>query len=68
VVDVTVPSDEEPVISFRVEIDPDEGDWVVLRVTDPALPPDPRATGDYAAVGSAVAYSSPFYLDPDAAR
>jgi hypothetical protein len=68
VVDVTVPSDEEPVISLRVEIDPDEGDWVVLRVTDPALPPDPRATGDYAAVGAAVAYSSPFYLDPDAAR
>jgi hypothetical protein len=35
----------------------------VLRVTDLAGPADPRATSEWAGLGRAVAYSSPFWLD-----
>lgn len=41
------------------------GPWLVLRLTDPTRPADPRS-GDRAAyrdAGSAVAYLSPFHLD-----
>ncbi|MCX6464251.1 MAG: hypothetical protein NTW05_11770 [Pseudonocardiales bacterium] len=49
-------------LELTVPIDRADGGWVVLRVTDPALPADPRATGPYAAAGSALAYASPFFL------
>jgi len=62
--DVKVPSPEEPVVAFEARLDPAEGAWVVLRVTDPAEPPDPRAKGEWAALGRAIAYSSPFWLSP----
>jgi hypothetical protein len=41
-----------------------EGDWVVLRVTDPARPADPRAGAlpGYRSAGRAVAYLSPFFI------
>ena len=61
-VDVRVPGPDEPVVAFDVELDPAEGAWVVLRVTDPAGPADPRATGEWGGLGRAVAYSSPFWL------
>jgi hypothetical protein len=63
-VDVRVPGPDEPVIAFEVDLDPADGTWVVLRVTDPAGPEDPRAEGEWAGLGRAVAYSSPFWLDP----
>jgi hypothetical protein len=62
--DVKVPAPEEPVVAFEARLDPAEGAWVVVRVTDPAEPPDPRATGEWATLGRAVAYSSPFWLRP----
>jgi hypothetical protein len=51
------------VVSLDLELDPADGDWVVLRVTDPAEPADPRATGEWARQGRAIAYASPFWLD-----
>jgi hypothetical protein len=62
--DVKVPEPEDPVVAFETRLDPAEGAWVVLRVSDPAEPPDPRAKGEWAGLGRAIAYSSPFWLDP----
>jgi hypothetical protein len=62
-VEVAVPGPREPVVSLDLELDPADGDWVVLRVTDPAEPADPRATGEWARQGRAIAYASPFWLD-----
>jgi hypothetical protein len=61
--EVTLPGPAEPVVSLELDLDPGEGDWVVVRVTDPAEPPDPRATGEWARHGRAIAYTSPFWLD-----
>ncbi len=62
--DVCVPSPDEPVTAFEVDLDPADGAWVVLRVSDPGGPPDPRATGEYARLGRSIAYTSPFWLTP----
>ncbi len=61
---VRVPSPDEPVIAFEADLDPAAGDWVVLRVSDPSEPADPRATGEYAELGRGIAYASPFWLVP----
>ena len=65
--DVVVPRDDEPVIEFSVPLDVADGAWVFLRVTDPAEAADGRADATYSSFGNAVAYASPFFLDPDAA-
>jgi hypothetical protein len=62
--DVPLPAPDQPVASLELDLDPADGDWVVLRVTDPEGPPDPRATGEWARLGRAVAYTSPFWLQP----
>jgi hypothetical protein len=62
-VEVALPGPGEPVVSLELDLDPADGDWVVLRVTDPAEPPDPRTTGEWVAQGRAIAYASPFWLD-----
>jgi hypothetical protein len=54
----------EPVISFDVPINLSDGGWVVLRVSDPAGPPDGRADATWRSFGNAVAYTSPFFLQP----
>lgn len=54
-------------LTFDVPVDVEDGRWLVLRVTDPSGEPDDRAPDDYRAFGNALAYASPFYLDPDAA-
>jgi hypothetical protein len=61
--EVRLPGPQEPVLAFEVDLDPAEGDWVVLRISDPSEPADPRATGDYARLGRAIAYTSPFWLE-----
>jgi hypothetical protein len=53
----------DPVAALELDLDPADGDWVVVRVTDPAEPPDPRATGEWARLGRAIAYASPFWLE-----
>jgi hypothetical protein len=61
---VVVPSEAEPVISFTADIDVADAPWVFLRISDPAEGADGRATGDWEPFGNAVAYASPFFLDP----
>jgi hypothetical protein len=60
--EVALPGPTGPLVSLELDLDPADGDWVVLRVTDPAEPPDPRATGVWAGQGRAIAYASPFWL------
>jgi hypothetical protein len=60
---VRLPRPDEPLIAFEVDLDPAAGDWVVLRVSDPDEPADPRATGEFAALGQGIAYTSPFWLE-----
>jgi hypothetical protein len=62
-VEVTLPSPAEPVVSFEVPVEEAGGSWLVLRVSDPAQPADPRATGPWAELGRGLAYASPFWLD-----
>jgi hypothetical protein len=62
--EVTLGGPEGPLATLELDLDPADGDWVVLRVTDPAEPPDPRATGEWAPLGRGIAYSSPFWLEP----
>jgi len=61
---VRLPAPDEPVISFEVELGTAAGDWAIVRVTDPAQPADPRAPAAYAGLGAAIAYASPFWLEP----
>jgi hypothetical protein len=51
----------EPV---TVRADLRQGDWAVVRITDPSRAADPRAEGVFAAAGRAVAYLSPFFTSP----
>jgi hypothetical protein len=63
-VEVRLPSPDDPVTAFEVDLDPAEGGWLVLRVSDPSEAADPRATGEYAELGRGIAYTSPFWLVP----
>ena len=49
-------------ISFTAPVDAADGDWVILRLTDPAGKADERAPSAYASSGSAIAYAAPFFL------
>jgi hypothetical protein len=62
--EVTLGGPDAPVASLELDLDPADGDWVVVRVTDPAEPADRRAVGDWARQGRAIAYTSPFWLQP----
>lgn len=72
---VTVPSPDQPVITFEVPISATDGGWVILRISDPAstdtnpgsgnksIVEDGRARGTaFEGLGPAIAYASPFYL------
>jgi hypothetical protein len=61
--EVELPGPDQPVASLELDLDRDDGDWVVVRVSDPAEPADPRATGTWAGLGRALAYTSPFWLE-----
>ena len=72
--DVPTVADDVPVVlgaegtrSFVVPIDVDDGDWVLLRVTDPDQPADPGTPEAFTGFGRAVAYASPFWFGPAAA-
>ena len=65
--EVTLGGPESPLATLELDLDPADGDWVVLRVTDPGEPPDPRAAGEWAPLGRGIAYSSPFWLERPAA-
>jgi hypothetical protein len=61
--EVTLGAPDGPVAALELDLDPADGDWVVVRVTDPAEPADHRAVGDWARQGRAIAYTSPFWLE-----
>jgi hypothetical protein len=61
--DIRVLADDQEPLTLSVAVDPVDSRWLVLRVSDPAEPADRRASGVYASLGSAVAYSSPFFVE-----
>ncbi|MGH2806090.1 MAG: DUF3604 domain-containing protein [Actinomycetota bacterium] len=63
-VDIRVAPGNAPVSSFGTNIDATNGEWVVLRISDPSEPADGRAVGEWASFGNAIAYASPFFLAP----
>lgn len=56
-VEVAMQGEEEDPVFIERPVSLHDTDWVVLRFTDPALPPNPEAQGDFAAAGAAVAYA-----------
>jgi hypothetical protein len=58
---IRVPRAHEPVISFSVK---PSGDWMFLRITDPARPCDPLGVAPFedATYGGACAYASPWFF------
>ncbi len=64
-VEVAVPDDG--VLTLPVDADVADGRWLVLRVSLPDEPADGRADATYRAFGAGIAYSSPWWLDPDLA-
>ena len=61
--DITVAGPTAPLPTVTVDLDPADGRWVFLRVTDPSQPADGRATTDpYRGAGKAIAYSSPWWF------
>jgi len=59
----TVPTADDPAPVFTLDVDAADGDWIVLRISDPAQPADGRADATWASFGNAIAYCSPFFLD-----
>lgn len=56
---------DDPPLTFAVDLDADDGPWVVLRVADPeAVTSRPGPPGHPGNLGG-VAYASPWWLDPD---
>lgn len=49
-------------LRFDVQLDPDDGDWIVLRIADPATPSDAPAPFDHPCNDWALAYSSPWWF------
>jgi hypothetical protein len=60
--DIAVPTPRQPVIRFTVPVDRGDGDWILVRVTDPATVADARAPRAWTGFGRTVAYASPFFL------
>lgn len=60
--EITYPAGDAALPTFTTDIDVANGDWIVLRITDPSSPPDGRATGEWASFGNAIAYASPFFM------
>lgn len=56
----------EPFHDLVIDVDAADVPYLIVRVTDPALPADGRATGPLAGLGKAIAYASPISLDPSA--
>ena len=61
VIPITVPRSDQPAITFTVT---PNGDWMFLRITDPARPCDPLGDAPFedARYGGACAYASPWFL------
>ncbi|MGH3442669.1 MAG: hypothetical protein ACRDUY_11635, partial [Nitriliruptorales bacterium] len=58
---VRVPAEDEAVISVTVDLDAADGDWVVLRLADPARPNEHHGPDGHAGNAAIIAYASPFW-------
>ncbi|MEU1360836.1 hypothetical protein ABZ356_13460 [Micromonospora zamorensis] len=52
------------VTDFTVPLDVSDGDWVVLRISDPSLPNGTPGPAGHPCNDFAVAYTSPWWLRP----
>lgn len=52
------------VTRFTVPLDSDDGDWVVLRVSDPSQPNETPGPDGHPCNDFGIAYSSPWWFDP----
>jgi hypothetical protein len=57
-----IPAPDEPLITFTVDLDLDDGDWVVLRIADPHARNDHASDTGHAGDRGIIAYCSPFWL------
>lgn len=64
---IRIPGPGAPLPRLVVDVDADDVPWLVLRISDPSLPPDDRADDEYAGFGAAIAYASPWFVDPTVA-
>jgi hypothetical protein len=55
-------------IRFRVPLDPDQGEWVLLRIADPSRANDSPAPFPHPCNDYALAYTSPWWFAADPAR
>jgi hypothetical protein len=58
-----VPAPDQGAISFVVDLNPADGDWVVLRIADPAMPNQQPGPEGHPCNNFALAYTSPFWLE-----
>ena len=63
VVDV-VPFVVGDVVRFRVPLDAADGDWVVVRISDPSQPNATQGPEGHPCNDLGIAYTSPWWLDP----
>lgn len=64
---IRVPGPGGPMPRLVVDVDAADVPWLVLRLSDPSVPADSRADDVYAGFGAAIAYASPWFVDPDLA-
>ncbi len=61
-VPITVPTSHRPPVSFTVNVDRADGDWMFLRIIDPDRPKHSQATPPFEQHGGAAAYPSPWFF------
>ncbi|MEX1178816.1 MAG: DUF3604 domain-containing protein [Nitriliruptor sp.] len=64
---IRVPAPGRALPRITVDVDAADVPWLVLRLSDPSVAADDRADATYAGFGAAIAYASPWYLDPELA-
>jgi hypothetical protein len=62
--DVRLEAEGAAVARFDVELDVEDGDWVVLRLADAAAVNERPGPQDHPGSLRALAYASPFWLTP----
>lgn len=62
--DVTLAGDDAPPARFTVDLDIDDGAWVVLRIADPLAVNDAPGPDGHPGNLRGLAYASPVWLDP----
>lgn len=60
--DARIPPPDGGPISFTVDLDLEDGDWVVLRIADRRRANPDGIDGDHAGNAAVIAYTSPFWL------